>query len=139
MCSRSGRGCVFFFFFQAEDGIRDATVTGVQTCALPISCLRRGGGLLAPDGGDPDGARVGGDPPGGGRPQQPRNRRNAGDQRKDRQDPRQPYPRAVELGGPNTVGHSRASQRAWGRNPVVTNRSALPDSSTPSAPVRAGP
>src|SRR2546430_14481495 len=30
----------FFFFFQAEDGIRDLTVTGVQTCALPIS---RGG------------------------------------------------------------------------------------------------
>src|SRR6266567_4483390 len=29
---------VFFFFFQAEDGIRDLTVTGVQTCALPISC-----------------------------------------------------------------------------------------------------
>src|SRR3989442_4472902 len=28
-----------FFFFQAEDGIRDADVTGVQTCALPISCL----------------------------------------------------------------------------------------------------
>src|SRR5207245_8117897 len=29
--------CYFlFFFFQAEDGIRDATVTGVQTCALPI-------------------------------------------------------------------------------------------------------
>src|SRR6266699_5710014 len=28
---------VFFFFFQAEDGIRDADVTGVQTCALPIS------------------------------------------------------------------------------------------------------
>src|SRR5256886_12354931 len=27
-------GC--FFFFQAEDGIRDLTVTGVQTCALPI-------------------------------------------------------------------------------------------------------
>src|SRR5438309_8317529 len=26
-----------FFFFQAEDGIRDGTVTGVQTCALPIS------------------------------------------------------------------------------------------------------
>src|SRR5207245_11629457 len=26
------------FFFQAEDGIRDATVTGVKTCALPISC-----------------------------------------------------------------------------------------------------
>src|SRR5688572_31345677 len=28
---------VLFFFFQAEDGIRDLTVTGVQTCALPIS------------------------------------------------------------------------------------------------------
>src|SRR5437764_3192151 len=33
--------CVFtvFFFFQAEDGIRDPSVTGVQTCALPI-CRR---------------------------------------------------------------------------------------------------
>src|SRR2546430_9702747 len=31
--------CVFFFF-QAEDGIRDLTVTGVQTCALPISRKR---------------------------------------------------------------------------------------------------
>src|SRR5260370_29843055 len=29
----------FFFFFQAEDGIRDSSVTGVQTCALPISSL----------------------------------------------------------------------------------------------------
>src|SRR5205823_8096079 len=27
----------YFFFFQAEDGIRDKLVTGVQTCALPIS------------------------------------------------------------------------------------------------------
>src|SRR5437867_13396566 len=42
----------YFFFFQAEDGIRDRTVTGVQTCALPIclelrsheqyNCRRRG-------------------------------------------------------------------------------------------------
>src|SRR5206468_9250570 len=31
---------VFFFFFQAEDGIRDLIVTGVQTCALPICLLR---------------------------------------------------------------------------------------------------
>src|SRR5688572_31519387 len=33
-----GSSCcvVIFFFFQAEDGIRDLTVTGVQTCALPI-------------------------------------------------------------------------------------------------------
>src|SRR5258708_14801022 len=32
-----GSGHVCFFFFQAEDGIRDDLVTGVQTCALPIS------------------------------------------------------------------------------------------------------
>src|SRR5260370_31456184 len=31
---------MFFFFFQAEDGIRDSSVTGVQTCALPISTRR---------------------------------------------------------------------------------------------------
>src|ERR1017187_1084918 len=30
----------FFFFFQAEDGIRDTSVTGVQTCALPISVFQ---------------------------------------------------------------------------------------------------
>src|SRR2546429_2551971 len=29
--------CLIVFFFQAEDGIRDVAVTGVQTCALPIS------------------------------------------------------------------------------------------------------
>src|SRR5205085_9482989 len=32
----------FVFFFQAEDGIRDLTVTGVQTCALPILPLQSG-------------------------------------------------------------------------------------------------
>src|SRR5256885_9281901 len=32
--------CIIFFFFQAEDGIRDYKVTGVQTCALPISIDR---------------------------------------------------------------------------------------------------
>src|SRR5256885_3888265 len=31
---------LFFFFFQAEDGIRDYKVTGVQTCALPILPVR---------------------------------------------------------------------------------------------------
>src|SRR3989454_6555817 len=36
---------LFFFFFQAEDGIRDYKVTGVQTCALPIS---PGGGAAGP-------------------------------------------------------------------------------------------
>src|SRR5688572_31408856 len=40
---------LFFFFFQAEDGIRDLTVTGVQTCALPIS--RAGGSVRHPPGG----------------------------------------------------------------------------------------
>src|SRR5256886_7550606 len=34
----------FVFFFQAEDGIRDLTVTGVQTCALPI-CVQRAASL----------------------------------------------------------------------------------------------
>src|SRR6266705_5916371 len=38
-CSNE-RALPLFFFFQAEDGIRDRTVTGVQTCALPIFGLR---------------------------------------------------------------------------------------------------
>src|SRR5260370_27581445 len=39
LCSLTNRGVrvLLFFFFQAEDGIRDSSVTGVQTCALPIS------------------------------------------------------------------------------------------------------
>src|SRR5256885_2465098 len=41
-----------FFFFQAEDGIRDYKVTGVQTCALPIS--GQGGGHVDGDGRRPD-------------------------------------------------------------------------------------
>src|SRR5438132_5133106 len=36
----------FFFFFQAEDGIRDHCVTGVQTCALPICSAANGHILL---------------------------------------------------------------------------------------------
>src|SRR5207302_8069097 len=40
------RDPVASFFFQAEDGIRDFHVTGVQTCALPISLC---GGLTAPE------------------------------------------------------------------------------------------
>src|SRR5262249_60030896 len=43
------------FFFQAEDGIRDWSVTGVQTCALPI--YPRAGGV---QGGDRDDPRAGG-------------------------------------------------------------------------------
>src|SRR5687767_15242098 len=38
--SQSFRNYFLIFFFQAEDGIRDKLVTGVQTCALPISGLR---------------------------------------------------------------------------------------------------
>src|SRR5437660_1487750 len=37
---------LMLFFFQAEDGIRDGHVTGVQTCALPISPIRQGTGKL---------------------------------------------------------------------------------------------
>src|SRR2546422_5770280 len=39
-------GVLCFFFFQAEDGIRDVAVTGVQTCALPI--LHHAANLLVP-------------------------------------------------------------------------------------------
>src|SRR2546430_10178903 len=39
-----GDSSPFFFFFQAEDGIRDLTVTGVQTCALPILLALAGRG-----------------------------------------------------------------------------------------------
>src|ERR671927_100635 len=41
----------FFFFFQAEDGIRDHCVTGVQTCALPIFA-RDGGAAVVLEHGD---------------------------------------------------------------------------------------
>src|SRR2546425_4417729 len=42
---------IFVFFFQAEDGIRDKLVTGVQTCALPISIARaRASAATAPRG-----------------------------------------------------------------------------------------
>src|SRR5437762_11423780 len=37
---RRGGATFCLFFFQAEDGIRDTSVTGVQTCALPISPIR---------------------------------------------------------------------------------------------------
>src|SRR5256886_3814652 len=40
----------FFFFFQAEDGIRDLTVTGVQTCALPICLVHLRAGSAFPYG-----------------------------------------------------------------------------------------
>src|SRR5205823_11567220 len=50
----------FFFFFQAEDGIRDKLVTGVQTCALPIYCYRHD--LSGVEGRIEDDAQVAGRP-----------------------------------------------------------------------------
>src|SRR5438034_11839089 len=51
----------FFFFFQAEDGIRDHCVTGVQTCALPISINGQmyGGMLLGKIGEDGEAFTIG--------------------------------------------------------------------------------
>src|SRR6266496_2022808 len=40
--AKLGELIAFFFFFQAEDGIRDLYVTGVKTCALPISSWSTG-------------------------------------------------------------------------------------------------
>src|SRR5690554_4440205 len=49
-CGIDGDICVLYlFFFQAEDGIRDADVTGVQTCALPISGPEKIGGVVGND------------------------------------------------------------------------------------------
>src|SRR6266567_4806293 len=53
---------VFFFFFQAEDGIRDLTVTGVQTCALPILPARGAQRAEAQEGRDASAAGTGGEP-----------------------------------------------------------------------------
>src|SRR2546429_4972014 len=51
ICELPVKHRLFIFFFQAEDGIRDVAVTGVQTCALPISDAgRRRGHSEARDG-----------------------------------------------------------------------------------------
>src|SRR6266542_2357891 len=82
----------FFFFFQAEDGIRDATVTGVQTCALPISRPRPRPGALSAQrrrGGDRQAAR--------------RHRQGGGAQ--SRQEPRhRPQPTPTPVPHPTTGG-----------------------------------
>src|SRR5437762_3365516 len=46
--TRDYLAAAFSFFFQAEDGIRDTSVTGVQTCALPILALFTAGFLIRP-------------------------------------------------------------------------------------------
>src|SRR5256885_6709194 len=56
MCAYRLYSFFFFFFFQAEDGIRDYKVTGVQTCALPISVLTQVPAASSPD---PAAARAG--------------------------------------------------------------------------------
>src|SRR5688500_19873232 len=52
------------FFFQAEDGIRDYKVTGVQTCALPIWSRLFGVGFASPDAAGEPGALVPSEPQG---------------------------------------------------------------------------
>src|SRR5688572_32791963 len=65
----------FFFFFQAEDGIRDLTVTGVQTCALPIWLRRQCTALSrSPPAAGRRGARQGGALPAQPRRVPPRDR-----------------------------------------------------------------
>src|SRR5207248_6032581 len=97
----------FCFFFQAEDGIRDRTVTGVQTCALPISA-GRAAGAFGP------GAEAALDPGGGGRAARARCRGGA---------PTRGIGRRRPLAGPLRLGGRRGSrseerrvgkERRWG-------------------------
>src|ERR1039457_2490116 len=66
-------GDIFFFFFQAEDGIRDYKVTGVQTCALPIYRGRLIQNQRSGGGGEGGGSGVGGHADGRGHGQYGRN------------------------------------------------------------------
>src|SRR3989454_12682441 len=97
----------FFFFFQAEDGIRDYKVTGVQTCALPIcprhssaDAFRRrrfGGQEHAVRRAFPDGAPA----TGGARRAQPRKAESSGGR-----------PRTGERGG------GEEGEAGWGAAPL---------------------
>src|SRR5256885_9183878 len=90
------RRTLLFFFFQAEDGIRDYKVTGVQTCALPIWAL-------------PDGDRGAREPE--GRQENPGRPRLAGVA--DRQD-QQERPAPVDRGGQG-VEPGRSEERRVGK------------------------
>src|SRR5256885_3020691 len=81
MC-RGRRVCVcVFFFFQAEDGIRDYKVTGVQTCALPIC---RPVAHAPPSRGGPARRALGAARGGAARPGRPESHRAAGSARPQR-------------------------------------------------------
>src|SRR6266850_949747 len=98
---------IFFFFFQAEDGIRDYKVTGVQTCALPIYRRRVLRALLV------QGRAGGGNPSPDGRraARTPLRapRRKAGGR------PRRSGPQPVPLGRPSRRRHARVPDAGGGR------------------------
>src|SRR2546430_7194026 len=101
---------VFFFFFQAEDGIRDLTVTGVQTCALPI--CSRCEGIRVRDRASGGGARCTSSRPCAARP--PRCCDGGA--------PDATTPRAARVRGSNPTGPCRA--RPGDRTPGRTRRAA---------------
>src|SRR2546427_9237033 len=111
-----------FFFFQAEDGIRDLTVTGVQTCALPIS---RGRGHRWRQGGG--GRRAG-------------EAREAARRRRPAADP--PRPVRVPRGGARPVGATRPSGGGGGalrggrRGKTAARATRRAAAGGPVAPVR---
>src|SRR2546425_6492924 len=124
---------ILFFFFQAEDGIRDKLVTGVQTCALPISpppsACRRAGSPGHPAPGDPARRQADG---GGDRPAVPLvlprvalRRRGAGSGRA----------RGETAGvGGEALGRGGAAARGGGRAPVPARAPLLGRAPHPARP-----
>src|SRR2546430_8586650 len=104
---------VFFFFFQAEDGIRDLTVTGVQTCALPIYRLLDGAGRVP--------HRAGGGRDGGARVQGERGDHVDGPRGRVHRDPRERGPRREGRTGPCHTVLNRASNLADVADPGIFN------------------
>src|SRR5207249_7218563 len=93
-----GDGVCDGFFFQAEDGIRDRNVTGVQTCALPIwPRRRRGPGGRTGSGAAPTAACRARRPAAGGRPGGPR---------------RRPAP-APRVAPAREIGRASCRERVW--------------------------
>src|SRR3989442_8319286 len=127
------------FFFQAEDGIRDADVTGVQTCALPIYELRGAGQHgrpppLAPlsalrRGPQPQAADVGAEP----RPAPSGPGRVRGDARGDPSAPALNHRRAARPTGARSAGGARARNRPPPEKPPPRDR-ARAGGRAPTAP-----